>query len=171
VNDFVAPETATMAVRSVRSPSDAYNDHEPLRVDVGSRIVEILQITSEPKTRPVPQITVDGTSLNIGPSLIDKHHKITINLLVDGAMHFLTHLSPLIDVEVLQPDEERRERRWFAYASMAIIAALVVTSFAIIYLGPSNINRLTTVLEIVFVPVVALVTVAVAYYYRNPGGQ
>jgi hypothetical protein len=53
-------------------PNDAYNDHQPLEFDVGSRIVEILQVISEPKTLPKPEITTDGSRLRIGglPALI-----------------------------------------------------------------------------------------------------
>ena len=64
--------------------SDAYNNDQPLEIDVGSRIVEILQVTSEPGTLPTPQVTIGGTSLRIGPSLISKRHEITINVLADG---------------------------------------------------------------------------------------
>src|SRR6266496_479354 len=33
-------------------PSEAYDDHQPLRLDIGARIVEVLQATSEPATMP-----------------------------------------------------------------------------------------------------------------------
>jgi hypothetical protein len=65
-------------------PSDAFDDYQPLQLDVGERIVEVLQVTSEPATQPAPQITANGTSLHIGPSLIGKRHEITIAVLTDG---------------------------------------------------------------------------------------
>src|SRR6266536_3508423 len=37
-------------------PSGAYNDHQPLQLDVGARIVEILQVTSNPTALPAPKI-------------------------------------------------------------------------------------------------------------------
>src|SRR6266498_2108359 len=44
-------------------PSDAYDDRQPLRLDVGARIVEVFQTASRPAAQPAPQITADGTSL------------------------------------------------------------------------------------------------------------
>lgn len=151
-------------------PSDAYNDHEPLRLDVGSRIVEILQVTSRPETLPIPQIIVDGASLNIGPSLIGKRHEITINVLVDGGKPFLTCRSPLIDVEVRQRADENVVRFRLATASIAILAAVVVAAFVIVWRG-QNVDRLARVLEILFAPLVAVVGAAVAFYYRGAAEQ
>jgi len=71
-------------------PSEAYNDRQPLHLDVGARIVEILQVTSEPETLPAPQITTDGTLLRIGPSLIGRRHQITINVPTDSGTPSLT---------------------------------------------------------------------------------
>jgi hypothetical protein len=83
-------------------PSDAYNDRQPLQLDVGARIVEILQVTSEPQTLQPPQIATDGTLLRIGPSLIGRRQAITINVLTDSGEPSLTCRSPLIDVQVRQ---------------------------------------------------------------------
>ena len=54
-------------------------------------------------------MTVDGTSLKIGPSLIGKRQHITFTLLVDGTRPCLTCQSPLIDVQVrrLRPEDLR----------------------------------------------------------------
>src|SRR6266851_2894237 len=81
-------------------PSDAYDDHQPLELDVGSRIVEILQVISEPANLPQPQIADEGTRLRIGPALLGRHHEITINVLTDGGQPSLSCRSPLIDVQV-----------------------------------------------------------------------
>lgn len=81
-------------------PNDAYNDGQPLRLNVGSPVVEVLRITSEPESLPKPKVTVDGTFLNIGPSLIGRRHKIIISVLTDGGEPSLTCQSPLIDVQV-----------------------------------------------------------------------
>lgn len=84
-------------------PSDAYDDRQPLTLDVDTPIVEILGVTSVPKTVPIPQIAADGTSLKIGPSLIGKRQDITIRILIDGNRdrdRRLTCQSPLIDVQI-----------------------------------------------------------------------
>jgi hypothetical protein len=88
-------------------PNDAYNDGQSLRLDMGARIVEILQITSIPETLPAPSVTADGTALAIGPSLIGKRQEIAITVLADGRMPSLTCRSPLIDVQVEEVTDER----------------------------------------------------------------
>jgi hypothetical protein len=41
-------------------PSDAYDDRQPLTLDVGTRIAEILEITSVPRTAPAPRSRPPG---------------------------------------------------------------------------------------------------------------
>src|ERR1017187_2968263 len=81
-------------------PSEAFDSGQPLVLDVGARIVEVLQVTSGPGILPAPRITADGTALGIGPSLIGKRQEITINVLTDGGEPSLACRSPLIDVQV-----------------------------------------------------------------------
>jgi len=83
-------------------PSDAFDDRNPLTLDVGTRIVKIIGATSVPKTTPTPPIAAAGTSLKIGPGLIGKRQKITIRIRIDGnrdRRRRLTCQSPLIDVQ------------------------------------------------------------------------
>jgi len=47
-------------------PNDAYNNGQPLCLDIGAPIVEVLQTTSEPAPLPSPKIVPDGTSVNLG---------------------------------------------------------------------------------------------------------
>lgn len=56
-------------------PRSAFDGDEPIRLDVGARIVTILQITSLPETLISPAVTVSTTKLLIGPSLIGKRQK------------------------------------------------------------------------------------------------
>jgi hypothetical protein len=97
-------------------PNEAFNDHQPLRLDVGAPVVEILQITSEPAVLPTPKVAANSTSVNIGPSLIGRRHTITITVLTDG-YPALTCLSPLIDVQVRpgpkEPSAWGRAAAWF----------------------------------------------------------
>src|SRR6266496_1378600 len=88
-------------------PSEAYDDHQPLLLNVGARIVEVLQATSRPAAQPAPRITAAGTSLRIGPSLIGSRHEITITVLTDGGEPSLACQSPLIDVQVRQRTQDR----------------------------------------------------------------
>jgi len=115
-------------------PSDAYNDHQPLRLDVGIRIVEILQVTSRPKTLGAPEITIDGTSLRIGPGLIGRRHEITIHVLTDGGMPRLTCRSPLIDVQVRHRTDPDLVADWSI--SWAVCAAVAVAVVAVAWVNP-----------------------------------
>jgi hypothetical protein len=106
-------------------PSDAYNDGKPLKLDLGAPIVEVLQVASEPATLPVPAVAADGTSMNIGPSLIGKRHTITITVLTDGGQPGLTCQSPLIDVQVRRrTDEMLPVASWAAVCAKAVVVVL-----------------------------------------------
>ena len=86
--------------------NDAYNDGQPLRLDVGAPVVELLQVISEPATLPPPAVAADGTSVNIGPSLIGRRHEITITVLTDGGRPRLSCRSPLIDVQIQERSDK-----------------------------------------------------------------
>jgi hypothetical protein len=81
-------------------PSGAYNDGQPLQLNVGAHVVEVLQVTSEPETLPHPQVSAEETSLKIGPSLIGRRHRITLTVLTDGGSPSLSCKSSLVDVQV-----------------------------------------------------------------------
>ena len=108
-------------------PSSAYDGGKPLRLDVGARIVEVLQVTSEPSSIPAPKMTVDGTSLTIGPSLIGKRQKIAFTLLTDGGQPYLMCQSSLIDVQVREQGPEDRKPALAitgAFAALALLATI-----------------------------------------------
>jgi len=56
-------------------------------------------------------------------------------------------------------------RFWIALIALAILAFVVVASFVTLWLPHPAIDDLTRVLEILFAPLVALVGIAVAFYY------
>jgi len=108
-------------------PSSAYDSRKPLRLDVGAGIVEVLHVTSDPPSIPKPKVTVEDTSLAIGPSLIGKRQKITFTLLTDGGRPHLTCESTLIDVQVREQDlDDLRPGPGFAvtFATVAALAAI-----------------------------------------------
>ncbi len=80
--------------------SSAYDNGEPIQLDIGVPIVKMLQSTSEPETLPIPKVTTERTKLRIGPSLIGRRQRITFTLLADGLRPRLTCESPLIDVKI-----------------------------------------------------------------------
>jgi len=56
-------------------------------------------------------------------------------------------------------------RFWIALIALAILAFVVVASFVTLWLPHPAVDNLTRVLEILFAPLVALVGIAVAFYY------
>ena len=109
-------------------PNDAYNDRQPLEIDVGARIVEVLQVTSSPPNLPTPKISNEGTLLKVGPSLIGRRHDITINVLTDGGEPSLTCRSPLVDVQVRQRTGERLTAPSWAPWVAAVVAAVAAVA-------------------------------------------
>ncbi len=82
-------------------PTTAFDREKPLRLDVGEQIVELLDVTTVPANRAVPDVQIDGSTLLIGPSLIPKRETVVFSLLIDGPEPRLTCVAPeLIDVDV-----------------------------------------------------------------------
>ena len=112
--------------------NDAYNGGQPLQLDVGVHIVEVLQITSEPKTLPPPDVSADETCLKIGPSLIGRRHKIILTVLTDAGSPSLSCKSPLIDVQVRRrADESALEDAAVPWAVPWLLALLVLLLVAL----------------------------------------
>jgi hypothetical protein len=65
-----------------------------------------------------------------------------------------------------KPTHLARARFRIALCSIAVLAFIVVAAFASLWSGQS-IDSITRLLEVVFAPVVAVVTAAVAFYYRD----
>jgi hypothetical protein len=108
-------------------PSDSFDKDEPLRLDLGVGIVEILQ--SPPKaTTPPPKAVAEGTELLVGPDLISRRCNLTYTLLTEGKPT-LTAASRLVDVQVRKSGDESPRS-----VVMRAIAALVVAylMFAVI---------------------------------------
>lgn len=139
-------------------PNDAYNGGQPLQLGVGSRIVEILQITSEPETLVAPQVTASEEFLRIGPSLIGKRHQITINLLTDGGRPSLSCRSPLVDVQVRQRIDDRTTLTW----ALAVVAGMMAIAAVAAIVGTSvrGLGWLTFVGAVVALLTVTGITIA-----------
>ena len=139
-------------------PDDAYNGGQPLQLDVGSRIIEILQITSEPETLIAPRVVASKTHLRIGPSLIGKRHQITINVLTDGGQPSLTCRSPLVDVQIRQRIDDRTTLTWV----LAVVAGMMAIAVAAGLVGTSvrGLGWLTFAGAVVTLLTVAGVTIA-----------
>jgi hypothetical protein len=112
-------------------PSDAYDKNQPLQLDAGAPVVEVLQVTSSVAARPAPPVTADGTLLSIGPGLIGKRQDITITILTDGGQPALIlHADPFIDVRVRAAEASRIPDLVGAAVVVAGLAGAVVVAEA-----------------------------------------
>ncbi len=73
----------------------------------------------------------------------------------------------LIAPKTVKPTHLATVRFRIALFSIAILAFVVVAAFVTLWKTQPSIDNLTRVLEIIFAPLVALVGVAVAFYYRS----
>lgn len=76
----------------------------------------------------------------------------------------------LAPVDVGKPIHLSTARYRIATAAMTILAFVVIGAFVSLWRGKANIDDLTRVLEIIFAPIIALVGVALAFYYHGSGG-
>lgn len=104
-------------------PSSSFDGDQPIRVDVGASILEILGNDSDTKAVPKPVVRVDGTALEIGPALLKRRHTLTYRLLVDGPEPRLTCHASLVDVTVLSRPDEADAGRGRRLVAVAIVVA------------------------------------------------
>jgi hypothetical protein len=121
-------------------PSSSFDSGKPIRIDVGARIVEVLQSTSVPDSIAPPRLVTDGTEIKVGPSLIGKRQKISIALLADGEHPHLTFQGSLENVTVRpSPEQSTPIRPWLSGLALGVTAATVGTAiyWAVVASGSS----------------------------------
>jgi hypothetical protein len=129
------PRLVTVAFRNVgvRDIERGAFDGSPLRFDVGERVLECLEIKTDPADQPRPQITAEGSVLVISPVKISKGACLYANLLVDGRAPVLRlPMQTLTNVRILPlPDYGKASTRWIG----AMVAAFFAFLFAAGYSG------------------------------------
>lgn len=110
--------------------SGDYDNAQPLQLDLGSQIIELLEVTSKPTTAPAPTINQKETSIQIGPSLITVGQKIAIGILVDGSRPVLTCVSPLKDVKVRRQKESSTEVDLLLMGPQTVVVIGVIAGVA-----------------------------------------
>jgi hypothetical protein len=112
-------------------PSSSFDQGTPFCIDVGIRIVALLQTTFVPAKAPVPKVAAVGSELRVGPSLIRKDQVVRFTVLADGPGARLTDQNPLIDVTVRQKAQEQARqsmlRRVITWAAMAFVVYYLAT--------------------------------------------
>jgi hypothetical protein len=91
----------TLRLQGRRDISSAdWDGNRPLIIDAKVPIISLIEAESLPRERSVPELTIAGTTLTVGPGLIVKDQTLTFDLLVDGRPQ-LALKSNLIDVRLL----------------------------------------------------------------------
>lgn len=82
---------------------EAFDGGEPLRLDLGTPIVECVKVSTSPSDRPDPSYALDGSKLLIGPSHFGRRQTTIFSLLVDGKIpEIVKPQQSLIDVQIRQ---------------------------------------------------------------------
>jgi hypothetical protein len=103
-------------------PTEAFDQHRPLCIDVGVPIVKILNRVDTPAGVRLPNLTYKGRVLALGPDLFKRGQSVTISLLVDGKEPIITiPESPFIDIDV--PLLSGDSRPGLAAATLAAVVA------------------------------------------------
>jgi len=142
--------------------NDAYNGGEPIRLNVGTPIISLLELATWPPHLPKPKVVIDGTIVEIGPSLIGKRHNISVRVLVAGGNPALTCESPLIDVQISRLSDAPP----MVIFIPAIILAFggIVVAMVLAIASPFNLGLSVAIVFADFVFVIGLAFVAFLRY-------
>lgn len=128
------PRLVTVAWRNVgaRDIERWAFDGSPLRFDIGERVLECLEIKTDPADQPRPHITAEGSVLVISPLKISKGACLYANVLVDGCTPGLRPpAQTLTNVRILPlPDYEKASTRWIRAMVVALFAFLFVAGYS-----------------------------------------
>jgi len=128
------PRLVTVAFRNdgVRDIERGAFDGSPLRFDIGERVLECLEIKTNPADQPRPHITAEGSVLVISPVKISKGACLYANLLIDGrAPELRPPVQTLTNVRILPlPDYEKASSRWIWAMGAAFIGFLVAAGYS-----------------------------------------
>lgn len=118
-------------------PSAAFDGGRPLRLDVGAPIVELLKSTTAPAGRQIPKTEIEGSVLEVGPSLLGPRQAVSFYLLVDGASPGLTCAeAELTDIDIRYQDGSHDPLRHFIDTRVGrVTIAGLVASILVVLLG------------------------------------
>ncbi|MCX5121204.1 hypothetical protein OG992_28905 [Micromonospora sp. NBC_00362] len=102
---------------------------QPLNLDVGAPVIELLDSWSHSgrSAVPVPALTVTSTGLHVGPALLTRRHHLGYILLVDGPPQ-LQVMAEMADIDIRGRADPDREGGWvkptFAIIMISLGAAV-----------------------------------------------
>ncbi|MFS8198823.1 hypothetical protein ACLVWQ_09045 [Streptomyces sp. CWNU-52B] len=112
--------------------SSSFDQGLPLKVGLGTSILDLLGTEALPATAQAPAATISGSELHISPGRIGRQSQITYSVLIDGDASFSCQHS-LIDVDVVEAEPYDSGRPTFVtYATGAlsvVTVAMAVSSF------------------------------------------
>ncbi len=119
-----------LTYRGRRDIPKASFEGEPLCVDVGVRIIELLEKIFDPEQGPVPKVEAVGTALKVGPSLLRKGQAMKFVVLTDGPGTLSIPENPLADVEDRARQDVNRARQAPTFSLRRILGWAVVVFIA-----------------------------------------
>jgi hypothetical protein len=124
--------TLTIKAKGKRDIAPAAFGDFPLPFDVTARIIECIEVTTDPDDQPVPCVTIKGSKLELHPIKIGKRETIRVRLFVDGEPKLRKPVQSLIDVPVVNR-KGRGELGWtLVQAIIVIIVVAAIAAFAAI---------------------------------------
>jgi hypothetical protein len=142
---------------------DAFDNGQPLCLDLGTPIVECVKITTSPSDRPDPVWTTEDSKLLIGPSHFGGHQTTVLSLLVDGeSPSIVPPQQSLVDVRIQRGDGRPPfdgPYDWFV--------AILTTTVSIFFSFFIYLNAPFAWPAAVAFPVVAVATIVFAVLSRN----
>lgn len=161
--------------------SSAFDRETPLILDCGLPLIgESIKVHNTPQSVPAPKTIVNGTSLEVGPGLINRRHVLTYDILAEGAQERirLACRSSLTDVAVRR---DRKDQQLGLAGSPSVQSNLaeitdwltkLLIGAALVYL-PSLLHYLSVINNPVALVVTGLIIVAVTMstviYVRRQG--
>jgi hypothetical protein len=132
--------------------SEDYDNARPLDLNLGSQIIELLEVESKPTTALVPSVKYKDTSLQVGPSLMVSGQKVIITALVDGGRPTLNITSPLKNVRLRRAKENAQDMNMLLAGPQSAAAIGVVAGLAAFYIqqfSPHPLNYIAGWLSVV----------------------
>jgi len=115
---------------------EAFDGERPLCLDIGTRIVECVKVTTSPSDRPDPSYKTEGSKLLIGPSHFGKRQTTVFSLLVDGKYpKIVKPRQSLVDVEIRQGDQGEDLRPVGLLSLATVTLALLVEATIAVGVG------------------------------------
>jgi hypothetical protein len=130
-----SPATANIQLVSrgrLDIPRSAFDDNQPLQLDVGAPIVKVLNVATSPNCAK-PPLETDGSRLLVQPCLIGRRETIVITLLVEGVPYLrpLLHTLENVDIRRADPGQPRSARSiTIAVLGGAAVGVLTVLTIA-----------------------------------------